>query len=77
MKFKEWDRVVVDAPHLGVYSEKGTVLGRPANTAFIEYPVRLDSEVIKTRHSCYGLCEGGYGLFIMPRDLTLITNKPA
>jgi len=77
MKFKEWDRVLVDVSYLGVCNEKGTVLGNTNDCGTFQYCVRLDNKDMDIRHTCGGLCEDGYGLSVLPRHLTLITNKEA
>jgi len=75
MKFKEWDRVIVNVP--GILKGNGTVLGgidpRMLGNA---YPVRMDEKDISfLSNSCSGLCDDGYGLYICKIDMTLITNR--
>ena len=71
MKFKEWDRVVVNYPEFKAVNEKGTVL----EVDEYDCSIRLDVCDIKGRHDCNGLCEDGYGLWVPKECLTLITNK--
>ena len=72
-KFKEWDRVVVDACYGEVVNKKATVLGVDVEG---DYELRLDEQV--GYHSCNGKCEEGHGFYVVPNSgtsLTLITNK--
>ena len=75
MKFKEWDRVIVDIPE--TLKGNGTVLGGIDSRMLGDaYPVRMDEkDIFPLSNSCCGLCEDGYGLYVCEKDMTLITNK--
>jgi len=75
MKFKEWDRVIVNSSMLT--NKKGTVLGGINPAKFCNaYPVRIDSgNTCGAGHGCNGLCEKTHGYYVCARHLNLITNK--
>ena len=76
--FKGWDRVVVGSVPLSMKGKKATVI-KPDDKMFIDklfYAIRLD-EYQENAHDCGGLCECGYGYWVMEEYLTLITNKEA
>jgi len=75
-QFKEWDRVHINYPTLGVCG-KGTVLEFvfEGDGDRVQVCIRTDKQNQYT-HGCNGLCTIGHGLYVSNLDkLTLITNK--
>jgi len=75
MKFKEWDRVVINAEYGNIANKKATVLGVDDDG---DYMLRFDENI--GYHDCYGTCDVGHGFFVDPESstvMTLITNKEA
>jgi len=66
MMFKEWDRVVVNAPNLGLINKKGTIEKLDSNTEYYtDYVLLMDD-----------IRENGYRrACVMSKDMKLITNK--